>query len=358
MLSITVLIVLFVFRGKVVETFAPRHHQHHQHVTTNRRSMTRTLLSNSDVYSRGAEIWPPGSEELVKLSDSFPGGIVPEQSVAILQQIGRAPSKKPIRWRRRIHRSVDKILRRAARTQEELNAEDENELKQAAEIYTPWIITVTLLASGCWRPVDILLVSFITGYVSLLTMLAKSVRSDGLTPVLPALPPQGHVPRLVSNPLGYELSHSNAYKYWLNLGMVMGIVGPVLLLSVDYLKVGITDAMAFSLIARPLLLLACQAITESFVVRRITTPLPIRIFVPVAYNTVRLGYLWNWALSSTGQVGGTVGRCLAVANLVYWAFNLFGFLLPTAVLRYLRAHVMAVEAAQVVTQSGLTADWL
>jgi len=49
---------------------------------------------------------------------------------------------------------------------------------------------------------------------------------------------------------------------------------------------------------------------------------------------------------------GYVGRALAVANLVYWATNLFGFLLPTAVVRYMRAHFFCVEAEEVTLREG------
>jgi hypothetical protein len=42
-----------------------------------------------------------------------------------------------------------------------------------------------------------------------------------------------------------------------------------------------------------------------------------------------------------------------VANLVYWTINLFGFLLPIAVIRYMRAHFLAVEASQVTVHAGL-----
>lgn len=61
-----------------------------------------------------------------------------------------------------------------------------------------------------------------------------------------------------------------------------------------------------------------------------------------------MGYLWNWAFSQA-NLGG-VGRAIAVANLSYWATNLFGFLIPVAAVRYMRAHFYAVEAEQVTTR--------
>jgi hypothetical protein len=79
-------------------------------------------------------------------------------------------------------------------------------------------------------------------------------------------------------------------------------------------------------------------------------PLPLRILVPIAYNTVRLVPLWGWALAPTPL--GYVGRAVAVMNLLYWATNLFGFLLPTAAMRYMRAHFFGVEAEHVTTRPG------
>ncbi|XP_058082481.1 uncharacterized protein LOC131230597 [Magnolia sinica] len=64
--------------------------------------------------------------------------------------------------------------------------------------------------------------------------------------------------------------------------------------------------------------------------------LPIRAFVPVFYNTKRLFTIAEWLKTEIGKAeeehGSTmrlhVGQGLAVANLVFWSFNLFGFLLP------------------------------
>ena len=60
--------------------------------------------------------------------------------------------------------------------------------------------------------------------------------------------------------------------------------------------------------------------------------------------------LWGWALTPTPL--GFVGRLVAVMNLIYWACNLFGFLLPTAALRYMRAYFFNVEAEQITTRPG------
>ncbi|KAK6117625.1 hypothetical protein DH2020_048640 [Rehmannia glutinosa] len=65
--------------------------------------------------------------------------------------------------------------------------------------------------------------------------------------------------------------------------------------------------------------------------------LPVRTLIPVFYNSMRVLSIVEWLKNEISKVevgyGGsvrrlTVGRGLAVANMVYWSFNLFGFLLP------------------------------
>ncbi|KAK6135234.1 hypothetical protein DH2020_031006 [Rehmannia glutinosa] len=65
--------------------------------------------------------------------------------------------------------------------------------------------------------------------------------------------------------------------------------------------------------------------------------LPIRVFVPVFYNSRRIFTIVEWLRSEISKAdedyGGNpmrlyVGRALAVANMAFWCFNLFGFLLP------------------------------
>ncbi|CAA3015454.1 uncharacterized protein LOC111384690 [Olea europaea var. sylvestris] len=64
--------------------------------------------------------------------------------------------------------------------------------------------------------------------------------------------------------------------------------------------------------------------------------LPICVFVAVFYNSRRIFTIVEW-LSEISKVeaeyGGSsrrlyVGRALAIANMAFWCFNLFGFLLP------------------------------
>jgi len=50
---------------------------------------------------------------------------------------------------------------------------------------------------------------------------------------------------------------------------------------------------------------------------------------------------------------GYTGRTVAVMNLIYWALNLFGFLLPIASVRCMRAHFFNIEAEQVTIRPGM-----
>ena len=81
-------------------------------------------------------------------------------------------------------------------------------------------------------------------------------------------------------------------------------------------------------------------------------PLPLRILVPVAYNTARLPYLWRWIFFGSESLG-ICGQVLGIANGLYWAANLFAFLIPIATVRYMRAHFFCVEAMEVTTRIGM-----
>lgn len=285
-------------------------------------------------YGKDAEIWPPTNEEPVNLRDSFPGGIVPDNIISAQQSL-RTSEIQPVQ-----RRIIPRILRRAASAQDQALAGDRPSIDRA-----PIIIAAGLSLSGFVRPLDVLISAFLSGYTCLLFAMAKSVRSDGRTPTLPALPPQGHVPSLVANPLGYSMTNSANYNRWLQAGFLIGLVGPLIQVVRGSLNGEVAMAQNCG---RPLFLLCIQAFSENMS-RRALTPLPIRVFVPIAYNTVRIGYMWQWVGRSI--VG--VDRGLALVNFIYWSLNLLGFLLPVVAIRYMRAHFFSVEASQASIQSGL-----
>jgi len=318
-------------------------------------------------------MWPPGLEDdtVMDLRDSFPHGKVPP-----LTPVASKEQEEPLRWSNLLSKQSNRLplLRRAARSQEDeeqrLSEEvDGKTVPQLLMLAATLLVTVRHL-----QPVDYLLVTAVTGYLVVLQKLAAQQRqrttsasksSNLLVPVLPALPPQGHVPVTNQTPLGYALTQSRDYRRWLRLGEVVGWWAPMLLMLVGTTQLAsATTTVPQSLVARPLFLLAAQAVTERRVTRRWTTPLPIRILVPVLYNWIRLGYLWKWATTSVVATTAittsttllpfrSISQWLAVANWAYTAVNLWGFLIPVATLRYLRAHFWGVEAARVVTRRGL-----
>jgi hypothetical protein len=233
-------------------------------------SRQRLALYNS--YGRGAEIWPERNEDPVQLADSFPNGQVPFSAVlrmeetdmaAIHQRVGEVvkregeQDKQRRRKRKMVSKTIRRILRRAA-AKEEL----ESEATPAARIdKTPIIIAIGLLARGLVQPLDALLVIFLTGYFIMLSLVARSTRENSEAPILPAIPPQGHVPAMVSNPLGTGFLYSKLYDLWLQVGVVTGLVGPLVLLG-RYLYVH-NNMVAARLCASPIFLLCCQAISEA-----------------------------------------------------------------------------------------------
>mmetsp|Transcript_3622 Transcript_3622/g.6178 ORF Transcript_3622/g.6178 Transcript_3622/m.6178 type:complete len:201 (-) Transcript_3622:51-653(-) len=191
-----------------------------------------------------------------------------------------------------------------------------------------------------------MVVSSITGYTAILASFARSTRSDGITPNVPALPPQGHVPDLVANPLGFGFTNSEEYDTWLKTGVLLSLflpVGMILKFSSGSAK----QMQVARACARPLFLLCCQAVGESLT-RKFVSPLPIRIMVPILFNAIRLGPLVAWLATPMGPAS----KLLAGLNLAYWSVNLFGYLIPIAAMRYMRAYFLCVEAEQVVTRPG------
>lgn len=285
-------------------------------------------------YGRGAEIWPPSNDEAVRLADSFPNNQLPPHVEAVLNQSNEledVSSSSPASWRR----PLSMILRRAAARARSNSVNDDDRSGTSTKTAVPSIHRTPILLTVCLipltKPLDVLLATFITGYVSILYRISRQPRSpDNDTPTLPALPPQGHVPYLLNHPLGFQISFSAWYDRWLRLGVLLGLFAPLTMI-LQYALLG-QQYSAASLVARPLLFLSLQAAMESTLSKVLMAPLPLRILNSVLCNVLRLGYLWHWSTCRTVALG-TAGRLLAVLNVMYTAINLFGFLLPVGVMR-------------------------
>lgn len=251
---------------------------------TNTAAPTTSLSRRSRVvmhiasYGRGAEIWPECNEDPLQLADSFPDGIIPPSAIMAMDRAAMDAVHKGVEeavddsgdkksstskaatesrrqglWSKRIAR----ILRRAA-VKEELDFEE----YPAPMDRTPTVVALGLILRGLIRPLDVVVVSVMTLYFVILHLAARSPRDDEVgTPTLPALPPQGHVPIMVSNPMGQTFTYSKNYDAWLKLGVITGLFGPILFLTRLTLK---KEMVAARVCARPIFLLCCQAISEAF----------------------------------------------------------------------------------------------
>lgn len=71
--------------------------------------------------------------------------------------------------------------------------------------------------------------------------------------------------------------------------------------------------------------------------------MPIFVFVPVFYNSRRIFTVVEWLKSEFNKTGYDprrlyMGRGLAVVNMAFWCFNLFGFLLPVFLPRVFKVY--------------------
>ncbi|KAL9240467.1 hypothetical protein vseg_014682 [Gypsophila vaccaria] len=119
--------------------------------------------------------------------------------------------------------------------------------------------------------------------------------------------------------------------YYVLFAAVLGLLLPVLYIFEGILR-GDKDGVKAAV--PHLFLLASQVFMEG-VSASSQFSLPIRVFVPVFYNSVRMAALVEWCSSEyfgVEEIGSSrrmyVGRGLCIANLGLWGFNLFGFLLP------------------------------
>ena len=388
------------------------HQQEEERRRSSSRSSASSSISSPDDDSEDSDVSTESSPTMSSSSDQQ-------------QLVGRRRRRR--RWVGRKRDALKRILRRAA-AKEELDAESpssgDGEILEPS-IFLPssiplvfrlvgqgWtslrrlertpalVVSAILLGTGKVRPLDVAAAATITAYIVILTMASQSYRDNSYVPYVPACPPQGHVPAMVTNPLGRNFAggadgSETGYFYdkWLRFGAIVGCVIPTLwtmgviladsipasmmtsITSSSSLVPGVIQrtitSLAEAAVASPaslsspvracgrhLFLLCCQIMTEASTKRRVTTvPLPIRVLVPCIYNTVRLSYLWWWVqssfLSSSSSLLSTAPLVLAVLNMVYWSLNLFGFVIPIAAMRYMRSHFFCVEAEEVTLRQGL-----
>ena len=355
--------------------------------TSTRTSKSKISTTNlfGEKYGRGAEIYPPTNEEPIILTDSFPNGILPVSVQNIIdenknreeevlttgntttiknndssdggkgeehQEGGDAEEKATVQAlgdkisnRARVKNAIQSILLSAAKSEQSKTTPSINPISTFFK--PPPIIASALVILGLIRPNLLLTVVFVTGYLVVLGLIASSPKSaDNINPIMRVLPPQGHVPPTVKNPLG-QISASPGYFSWLRVGVILGYVAPI-----AYLIQTVLDGRKHlsETIASSIFLISCQIMTEEFSREVSSTPLPIRILIPLIYNSIRMGPLYEWIMCWPTMT--RVGKLLSVANFAYWGMNLFAFLIPIAAVRYMRSYFYAVEAEEVIARKG------
>ena len=315
------------------------------------RAPSPAIASNGDkvrmqsFYGRGDEIWPPTNVQgRVRLEDNFPGGKLPLIEGLQDQQRAAVAASSPSKIWKPSFRRIPQLLRRAADVSQRRNSRTEPSYVQMMSTFSALGLILTFV--GYTTVLDWLAFFIVSGYLSVLVVWAQSTRNDNtLAPNIPALPPSGHVPRLYREPLLYRFSQSKTYERWLKLGKWLTLIIPVVLLGASRSSRVNMDPWC----GRLLFMTCGQVLTENRS-RHSFWPLPLRIYASVLYSILRLVYSIQWALTSPPIETGSI--FLAGATCLYLCIQTL-VVLPWAVLRYMRAHFFAVEAAEVQIRPGL-----
>ncbi|CAN6705749.1 unnamed protein product [Malus baccata var. baccata] len=181
------------------------------------------------------------------------------------------------------------------------------------------IVMVVLAASGLVSPLDFAFVLFSVVYIFFLSKFAFPPQSDDPSKDPPVFNAEGIM-----------------VKTGLAFGAVLGLALPIAYIFHGFLE---GDQEGIKAAAPHVFLLASQAFMDGVAFSdRFSTP--IRVLVPVFFNARRISTLMDWVRNEFSKVcvgGGCdgaaerrvlLGRGLAVANLVFWSLDLFGFMLP------------------------------
>ena len=142
---------------------------------------------------------------------------------------------------------------------------------------------------------------------------------------------------------------SRALGFYVLGGAVVGLALPVPYIIWNFIFDGDEKRRErIKAAAAHLFLLAGQVFAEGLTFSGAFS-LPIRAFVPICFNTRRLFTIADWLrfelAYSSADMSSSVGISLAAANLLFWSFNLLGFLLPVYLPRVLNIHYGRTSAA-------------
>ena len=140
-------------------------------------------------------------------------------------------------------------------------------------------------------------------------------------------------PRLPSNEPRVFVTNKKFLRLHMFIGSVIGLYLPI-----AYILEGVFggDKQGIKAAATHVFLLVSQVYMEG-VAFSDSFATPISAFVPVFYNSRRIFTIVDWLRTEIYKVEDEhsgperrvyIGIALAVANMAFWCFNLFGFLLP------------------------------
>lgn len=265
-----------------------------------RPTSTHLQKQSLNAYGKGSEIWPECNEEPISLSASFPNGVVPEvaqnmlESAVSIPVVGDAhtltvPSTTtiaPVRAgkRRTIKRTLRHLLDSAAKASSRRassNLDDGAVISKA-----PLLLGVLLAGLQCVSVKHILSAAGVSIYLFGVACWCAAPKFTEGEVNMPSLPAKGHVPSLVSNPLG-PIASSKLYRIWLRSGALLSLLLPVMVLITMEVRdvynggmegvlpiVNIKDAFNSIVLAEPMngvikkligghvFLVCCQALSE------------------------------------------------------------------------------------------------
>ncbi|KAM7272458.1 hypothetical protein ACFE04_027121 [Oxalis oulophora] len=174
-------------------------------------------------------------------------------------------------------------------------------------------VIVVLSASGMISPEDLAFFLFSIAYMYLLSKIAFPLPQSPSIQDTQIFDPNNKV-----------------LKLYVLVGAIIG-----LLLPIAYIFQGIFegDKEGMKAASPHVFLLGSQVFMEGVAFSG-QFSIPVRVFVPVFYNSRRIFTIVEWLRSEFSKGDGEyatrlyVGRALALANMGFWCFNLFGFLLP------------------------------
>ncbi|XP_014512564.1 uncharacterized protein LOC106771156 [Vigna radiata var. radiata] len=188
-------------------------------------------------------------------------------------------------------------------------------------------VIIVLSASGMICPQDFAFVAFSVVYILFLSKV-----------VFPSLHPSKET--TIFNP------QNKMFALYIFIAAIIGLFAPI-----AYILDGIFegDKEGIKAAAPHVFLLASQVFMEG-VTYYGGFSIPIRAFVPIFYNSRRIFTIVDWLRSEINKVNEEhsgsarrifVGRVLAVANMAFWCYNLFGFLLPVYLPRVFKLYYSA-----------------